>query len=115
MTNHITNTLYYSVAEGTVRIWFTKRDNELYTASWPNVYARGIIYGRLLMEYGGKTSIVCEQTGLAADIEFKTKPFFGGEYNHVNARIKRKNGTVLYTIHGKWNEAFYIKEKVSPV
>ena len=93
------------------KIWFTKRD-EQYVATWPNVYARGIIYGKLLMEYGGKTHITCEKTGLVAEIEFKTKPFFGGEYNIVHAKIKRTNGTVLYTIQGKWNEAYYIKEKV---
>lgn len=102
-----------SVAEGVVKIYCTRRD-EVYVATWPNVYARGIIYGKLVMEYGGKTHITCDKTGLVADIEFKTKPFFGGEYNHVAAKIRRASGgAVLHTISGKWNEAYFIKSASS--
>jgi hypothetical protein len=98
-----------SVAEGMCKIHFRKR-KELYVLTWPNVYARGIIFGKMLMEYGGKTSIACKQTKMTAEIEFKQKPFFGGEYNLVAAKIK-KAGKTVYTIHGKWNQQYYIRDR----
>jgi len=101
-----------SVAEGLVKIYFRKR-KECYVATWPDVYARGIIFGKMLLEYGGKTSISCVQTKMSSEIEFKQKPFFGGEYNHVAAKIKR-NGKTVYNVHGKWNNCYMIKDDKGP-
>lgn len=98
-----------SITEGVAKIHF-KKHNEIYVITWPSVYARGIIFGRLLMEMGGKTSISCMKTGLSADIDFKTKPFFGGEYNVVSANIKKKK-TTIYQIRGKWNDKLFIRPK----
>ena len=63
------------------------------------------------MEMSGKTKIECKKTNMLAEIEFKSKPFFGGEYNVVSAKIKHKKKTV-YQIRGKWNDKLYIKGKV---
>jgi len=98
-----------SMTEGYIKINFKNR-GEVYVCTWPNVYARGIIFGRLLMEMGGKTTISCKKTGLVTEVEFKAKPFFGGEYNVVSARIKKKS-TTLYQIRGKWNDKIFIRPK----
>jgi hypothetical protein len=98
-----------SMTEGVMKIHFKKR-GEIYACTWPNVYGRGIIFGRLLMEMGGKTSITCMKTGLVTELEFKTKPFFGGEYNVVTGKIKKKNNT-LFQVRGKWNDKIYIRPK----
>ncbi len=100
-----------SMNEGALRIYMKNR-NEVYSLTWPNVYAKGIIYGRLLMEYGGKSHIVCKETGYSAEIDFKLKPMFGGEYNNVVGKIKKK-GTTIFTIRGKWNDKYYIKAEKS--
>jgi hypothetical protein len=41
----------YRMTEGVMKIHFKKR-GEIYACTWPNVYGRGIIFGRLLMEMG---------------------------------------------------------------
>ncbi|EFC46120.1 predicted protein [Naegleria gruberi] len=101
-----------SITEGNIKITFGSRGNEVYTATWPSVYARGVIFGKLIMEMAGKTKIECKKTNMLAEIEFKSKPFFGGEYNVVSAKIKHKKKTI-YQIRGKWNEKLYIKGKDS--
>lgn len=75
---------------------------ETYTITFPTVYGRGIIVGTLLMELCGNVTISCQQTQCKAEIEFKEKGFFTGEYNVVNGKIKSKKD-VLYTLQGKWD------------
>src|SRR3989338_11198449 len=43
-----------SITEGSLKITFGSRGNEVYTANWPSVYARGVIFGKLIMEMAGK-------------------------------------------------------------
>ena len=48
------------------------------------------------------------KTGYVAELEFKSKPVIGGEYNVLHAKIKHGNET-LYTIRGKWDGQLEIK------
>jgi hypothetical protein len=94
-----------SIGEGSSTILFD--DGQVYHCTWPSVYVRGIVFGRLLMEIGGKVEIKCEQTNIQADIDFKVKGYFTGAYNSVV-------GGIFYTakgykqpeviLGGKWNE-----------
>jgi len=77
--------------------------DEVYTLTFPTAYARGILWGTLLMELGGTIYIKCETTGMKSEIEFKTKGYFGGEYNAVAGKIMHKKKT-LYTFTGKWDK-----------
>jgi hypothetical protein len=99
-----------AIMDGSATLYFLRLD-EAYTISFPTVYARGILWGTLLMEIGGTVYITCEKTGLQAEIEFKTKPYFGGGYNHVAGKIKETSGKkkTLYTISGKWDDEIFIK------
>lgn len=87
---------------------------ETYIVTWPNVYARGILFGSLVMELGGKVSIECPETQYVCEIEFKTKGMFGGEYNKIEGKIKHpKHKKALYKITGKWNEVLTLTDEAT--
>lgn len=39
----------------------------------PNMYARGILFGKMVIELGDTCTAKNEKEGITADIEFKTK------------------------------------------
>lgn len=84
---------------------------ENYTLSSPYAHCKGILMGTLSMELGGKVSIECENTGYKTELEFKLKPFLGGnEYtNIVSGKLKLGKQT-LATIHGHWDSSITIKD-----
>lgn len=91
-----------SYLEGTASLTLLQT-GEVYTINFPSAYGRGILFGTLLMELCGEVYITCHKTHCKAEIEFKGKPFFGGEYNCITAKIKQRKDT-LYTISGKWDD-----------
>lgn len=99
-----------ALMEGWGHVTFGDHDNEVYVMNQPNVYARGILFGKLRYELGDRMIIKCEKTGYEADIEFKTKGFISGTYDAVEGTIRSlKTKEDLYTISGKWNEVMDIK------
>lgn len=103
-----------SIGEGGFSIYLPEHD-ELYVCTWPTVYVRGIIFGRLLMELGGPVMIRCPSTNIHADIEFVVKGYFTGTHNAVTGSIfagnpkNTKERVVLYTLDGSWVEKMNIK------
>mmetsp|Transcript_8608 Transcript_8608/g.8499 ORF Transcript_8608/g.8499 Transcript_8608/m.8499 type:complete len:468 (-) Transcript_8608:55-1458(-) len=86
------------------------RDGETYIMNQPNVYCRGILFGKLRYELGDQMIIKCPKNGFEANIEFKTKGFISGTYDAIEGTIKNtKTGESLYSITGKWNEVMDIK------
>lgn len=82
---------------------------EKYTLSQPNMYARGILFGKMRIELGDHMIIKSEN--YHADIEFKTKGFISGTYDAIEGKIKdNRNGKEYYKISGKWNDIIYIKD-----
>lgn len=49
----------------------------------------GFLFGTLVMELAGLVTITCKQSGLKAEIDFKQKPSFFGEYNTLQGKIVR--------------------------
>jgi hypothetical protein len=77
----------------------------------PNMYARGILFGKMKYELGDHSFVRCPELGLVADIEFKTKGWVGGTYNALLGSIKNEStGEVLYEISGLWSEEMFIKD-----
>ena len=74
------------------------------------MYARGILFGTMKYELGDHAYIRCPETGLSADLEFKTKGYFSGTYNAIGGFIKDANGKNLFELSGQWNEEMYIKD-----
>ncbi|CAJ0553555.1 Ff.00g120670.m01.CDS01 [Fusarium sp. VM40] len=84
---------------------------EQYILTQPNMYARGILFGKMKYELGDHSFVRCPELDLAADIEFKTKGWVGGTYNAIGGVIKREStGEVLFELSGLWSEEMYIKD-----
>lgn len=99
-----------AMMEGWGHVTLGERDNELYLMNQPNVYCRGILFGKLRYELGDHMYVKCPTTGYEADIEFKTKGFISGTYDAIEGTIKNKDGDLLYNISGKWNDVMEIKD-----
>ncbi|KAF2812926.1 oxysterol-binding protein [Mytilinidion resinicola] len=99
-----------SMMEGIAVMRFLNR-GERYFITQPNMYARGILFGKMKYELGDHSFVRCPESGLSADIEFKTKGYFGGTYNAIGGFIKdTKTDTNLYELSGLWTEEMYIKD-----
>ncbi|CAI6334725.1 unnamed protein product [Periconia digitata] len=83
---------------------------ERFFITQPNMYVRGILFGKMRYELGDHSYIRCPETGMVADLEFKTKGYFGGTYNAIGGFISDKDGNHLYELSGLWNEEMYIKD-----
>ncbi|BGP02164.1 Oxysterol-binding protein-like protein 7 [Rhodotorula toruloides] len=81
-----------------------------YDITMPNMYARGILFGKMVLELGDNSTVRNDTTGLQCDVEFKTKGFFSGTYNAIAGKIKGPKGEVG-EISGKWNEVMELQRK----
>ena len=96
---------------------FHARTSLLLIMSWeksiltqPNMYARGILFGKMKYELGDQSIVRCPEHSLAADIDFKTKGYFGGGYNAIGGTIKNeKTQEVLYELSGNWTDEMFIQ------
>lgn len=90
-------------------------DHEHSILTQPNMYARGILFGKMKYELGDHSFVRCPELDLVADIEFKTKGWVSGTYNAIGGFIKHEStGEVLYELSGLWSEEMYVKDvKVS--
>ncbi|CAB51560.2 Oxysterol binding protein [Schizosaccharomyces pombe] len=98
-----------SIMEGIASIKLQDLDEE-YLITQPNVYARGILFGKMRLELGDHVTVRCPKTDLQADIEFKVKGFISGTYNSIAGKVKRvSTGEVLYKISGKWDSEMSVE------
>ncbi|KAI8636831.1 hypothetical protein BD408DRAFT_425466 [Parasitella parasitica] len=99
-----------TLMEGENHIIFTDLHNERYDITMPNVYAKGILIGKMVLELGDSCQVRCRTSDLLCELDFKTKGFFSGEYNSVSGKVKKEStGEVLYEISGQWSSKVYIK------
>lgn len=77
----------------------------------PNMYARGILFGKMKYELGDHSYVRCPETGLAADLDFKTKGWVSGIYNAIGGTIRNdKTGETLYELSGLWTGEMQIRD-----
>lgn len=95
--------------DGQIRLRLLGFDEE-YTITLPYAYCKGIVFGSLSFELGGKIGISCSQTGYSTDLEFKLKPYFGGEMNVISGKI-RCHGRTLASVEGHWDQSIYVIDK----
>lgn len=82
---------------------------ERYVLTQPNMYARGILFGKMKYELGDHSIVKCPELDLTCDIEFKTKGWVSGTYNAIGGAIKREStGEVLYELSGLWSGEMFI-------
>lgn len=74
------------------------------------MYARGILFGKMKYELGDHSFVRCPEHNLVADMEFKTKGYFGGTYNAIGGSIRNeKTGETLYELSGMWSGEMFAK------
>lgn len=96
-----------TVMEGENRVTLLGRpDDGEYVLEMPNMYARGILWGRMVLELADQCGAKNERTGLTCDMDFKAKGFFSGTYNVMSGKVKRK-GSDVGDISGKWSDKMY--------
>ncbi|MBZ3886232.1 Oxysterol-binding protein-related protein 5 [Sciurus carolinensis] len=102
-----------ALLDGKATLTFLDRA-ENYTLTMPYAHCRGILYGTMTMELGGKVTIVCEKSSLQAELDFKLKPFFGDStsINQISGKIT-SGEEVLAHLTGHWDRDVFIKEEGS--
>jgi hypothetical protein len=95
--------------EGENRITLlAKPDDGEYVITMPNMYARGILFGKMILELGDTCMAKNEKNGLYCDLEFKTKGFFSGIYNALSGRVRR-NSMDVGEVSGRWSHVMDFK------
>ncbi|XP_073953275.1 oxysterol-binding protein-related protein 9 isoform X3 [Choristoneura fumiferana] len=90
----------HNIGKGTVTLLDT---GEEYTLTFPNGYGRSILTVPWI-ELGGSVCIECAQTGHRANVEFLTKPFYGGKKHRVTCEVfAGTEKKPYYTAQGEWN------------
>src|SRR6267154_833312 len=79
-----------------------------YVLTMPNMYARGILFGKMVLELGDTCTVRNDAQDFNADLEFKTRGFFSGTYNSIAGRIKH-GSTELGDVTGKWSALMEFK------
>ncbi|XP_056137383.1 oxysterol-binding protein-related protein 5 [Lampris incognitus] len=102
-----------AILDGKARLVFLGRDEE-YVITMPYAHCKGILYGTMTLELGGKITIECEKTRCAAELEFKLKPFLGGpcSVNQISGKI-HVGEELLASVDGHWDGEVFICEKRS--
>ena len=78
----------------------------------PNMYARGILWGKMILELGDMCTARNDRNGYTAEIQFKTKGYFSGTYNAIQGRV-RAGTQDMGEVMGKWSELMeYTSKKV---
>jgi len=93
--------------ENRVTLLENPEDGE-YVITMPNMYARGILFGKMVLELGDTCIAKNEKHGLYCDLEFKTKGFFSGTYNALAGRV-RKNASDIGEVSGRWSHIMDFK------
>ncbi|XP_030058311.1 oxysterol-binding protein-related protein 5 [Microcaecilia unicolor] len=77
----------------------------------PYAHCKGILYGTMTVELGGKVIIECEKSSYVTELEFKLKPFFGGSasINQISGKIKSED-EVLASLDGHWDGEVYLND-----
>uniref|UniRef100_A0A673W928 Oxysterol-binding protein n=1 Tax=Salmo trutta TaxID=8032 RepID=A0A673W928_SALTR len=102
-----------AILDGRARLMLLGRDEE-YVITMPYAHCKGILYGTMTLELGGKITIECEKTKYVAELEFKLKPFLGGSssVNVISGKIQQGD-ELLATVDGHWDGEVFLQEKKS--
>ncbi|EEB17745.1 oxysterol binding protein 9, putative [Pediculus humanus corporis] len=90
----------HNIGHGTVHVLDFKED---YVLTFPSGYGRSILTTPWI-ELGGTVTISCKKSGYNANIEFHTKPFYGGKKHRITGEIYGPSEKKPFiTISGEWN------------
>lgn len=74
------------------------------------------MFGKMRYELGDHSVVRCPELRLVADIEFKTKGYWSGDYDAIGGTIRNEEtGELFYELSGLWTHEMFIKDlKVWP-
>ncbi|XP_054706374.1 oxysterol-binding protein-related protein 9-like [Uloborus diversus] len=79
------------------------KHNEEYILTFPNGYGRSILNVPWI-ELGGPVTVSCPQTGYHSNIEFHTRPIYGGRKHRITAQMFAPSEKKPFvTVTGEWN------------
>ncbi|KAM3174085.1 hypothetical protein ACTXT7_011250 [Hymenolepis weldensis] len=88
---------------GSATIVLLDRPGEEYVVTFPSAYGRNIL-GVPWVELGGTCTIKCAKTGFSAEVNFLTKPFYGGKKDQIRAKaFAPVSDKPFFTVEGEWN------------
>ncbi|OWT39054.1 oxysterol-binding protein family [Cryptococcus neoformans] len=101
-----------TIMEGEDRIRLLDRpeDGE-YSITMPNTYARGILFGKMLLELCDVSSIVNAKNDFHCDVDFKAKGWISGGYNVISGKVVGPGKSDIGEISGHWSSAIEFKDK----
>lgn len=103
-----------TVMEGENRVTLLGRpDDGEYIISMPNMYARGILWGRMVLELADACIARNDRLGITCEMDFKAKGFFSGTYNAVTGKAK-KGANSIGDIDGKWSDKMNFTPSSTP-
>lgn len=89
--------------------FIAKKSNKNHLNVYTFVFQRSILTVPWI-ELGGSVQITCPQTGYKADIEFITKPFYGGKRNRITAEVYAPNEKKSFlSVTGEWSGSMEAK------
>ncbi|KAH7884003.1 hypothetical protein F5I97DRAFT_1897391 [Phlebopus sp. FC_14] len=94
--------------ENRITLLGTVEEDGEYVVTMPNMYARGILFGKMVLELGDTCVVKNEKQGLFCDLEFKTKGFFSGTYNAIAGRLRRRS-LDIGEVSGRWSHVMEFK------
>lgn len=74
------------------------------------MFARGILFGKMMLELGDSTAVTCPATHYSCDIEWKTKGWISGGYNAIAGHVRGPEGSAG-EITGHWDGLMEFKDK----
>ncbi|KAL7418696.1 Oxysterol-binding protein OBPa [Cryptotrichosporon argae] len=103
-----------TIMEGEDRIRLLNRPEDGdYSITMPNTYARGILFGKMILELGDISTIKNEKTDYKCDVEFKTKGWISGGYNVISGHVKGPGRAEVGEVSGMWSSTVEFAEKGS--
>nr|XP_019011409.1 oxysterol-binding protein family [Kwoniella pini CBS 10737]OCF50190.1 oxysterol-binding protein family [Kwoniella pini CBS 10737] len=101
-----------TIMEGEDRIRLLDRPEDGdYVITMPNTYARGILFGKMLLELCELSTVDCQATEYHADVDFKAKGWISGGYNVISGKVTGPGRTDIGDLSGHWSSAMDFTDK----
>ncbi|XP_055333695.1 oxysterol-binding protein-related protein 8-like isoform X2 [Paramacrobiotus metropolitanus] len=95
-----------AILDGSAKLKLLSRGEE-YIITMPHLICKGMLFGKLSMDLGGKVTIACATTGYSTELNFSV--WLTRTVNPVEGRIKLGN-EVMATLQGSWDGEMFVTD-----
>eukprot|EP01120_Amphizonella_sp_Union-15-10_P014653 TRINITY_DN719_c0_g10_i1.p1 TRINITY_DN719_c0_g10~~TRINITY_DN719_c0_g10_i1.p1 ORF type:complete len:463 (-),score=113.24 TRINITY_DN719_c0_g10_i1:178-1503(-) len=77
---------------------------------WENLttIVHNLIFGKMWLDHFGDLEVTCEGSNRVAKVCFKQCGWFGKNWKEVEGSVFGEDGSLMYSLNGKWNESVYV-------